>query len=383
MTLHHHSRGFSLIEVLVGLAVGLTVLLVIAQTFQVAEGYKRTTTSGSDSQTNGLLALRTLEAEVRTSGYGITNANLSLCTQINQYYNGAGVTNRPFMAVSLINNEANNSDSIRVLYSGSAGGASPAQIRTAMPTPSNVTKVNTLAGLQECDFVLYASKSGDKQCALLQVTGFQTNNVQFQTGSGQSNYNPPGGFNGALFDPAGYTTQDVIINVGQYIDRKFSVYKTSSKDEYFLRQTKMNAGASGCGTADTTPADLDRISNIVNIQAQYGVAPAGSQTINCWTSARTSDTGCGIPAGRNWSAPQAADAKRIKAIRMAIVTRSPLDEREKDGSGNCTTTQVAPSLGWNDDGANIDLSNIPNWKCYRYKVYQTIVPLINVLWANI
>ena len=69
------------------MAIGVLVLVVIMQTFAVAEGYKRTTTSGTDAQINGLSALRTLESEVRMAGYGLMNG-ANLCPTINRYYNG-------------------------------------------------------------------------------------------------------------------------------------------------------------------------------------------------------------------------------------------------------------------------------------------------------
>ena len=378
------SRGFSLIELLVGMAMGLIVVLVIMQALSVAEGYKRTTTAGSDSQINGLMALRTLESEIRVAGYGMMN-QASLCPSINSVDPGTGQSAVPpmnSMPVKIVDG-GTGSDSIEVIYSSSYTGAAPARIAKNYPTPANDTTVSTLAGINTCDFVLFASKDGSKACSMLQVTGTEPNHVQFQTGSGQSNYNPAGGFNGALFPTGGYTSNDIIINIGNFVDRKFSVNKTALKDEYFLRQSKVNAAADGCQAADPNP-NLDIVSNIVDIKAQYGVAPAGSQQVSCWTSAATSDTGCGISAG-NWSAPAAIDVKRVKAIRVAIVARSALSEKPSTIGGGCDTTTTAP-ISWQALGTGtpptIDLSSVPNWQCYRYKVYQTVIPIINVLWAN-
>lgn len=373
---HRQHQGFSLVEMLVGMAMGLIVTLIIMQALSVAEGYKRTTTAGSDSQINGLMALRTLESEIRMAGYGLMN-NASLCPSVNSYYSGT-VTTTTGMPVKIVDG-GTGADSIEVVYSSSTTGAAPTRITTAMPTPSNVTWVSSLAGINTCDFVLYASKDGSKACTMLQVTGENANSLKFLTGSGQSNYNPPGGFNAALFPTGGYDTNDIIINMGSFIDRRFSVNKTASKDEYFLRKTNAIAAADGCQTADPNP-DLDIVSNIVNMQAQYGVAPANSQQVNCWTSAATTDTGCSITAGSNWSAPPAADVKRIKAIKVAVVARSALSEKPSTVGGSCGTTTVAP-ISWNG-GPTIDLTTVPNWQCYRYKVFQTVIPIINVIWAN-
>ena len=317
-----------------------------------------------------------LESEIRMAGYGTMN-NANLCPSTNTYYQGVGVTAATNMPVRIDDGGTTGAtDSIEVIYSGSHAGAAPIRLTNNMPTPANNTFVSSLAGVNTCDFVLFASKDGSKPCSMLQVTGLNPNNLNFQTGSGQSNYNPPGGAQTGYFPSGGYTTDDIIIDIGNFIDREFSVNKTASKDEYFLRQTKVNAAADGCQAVDPNP-NPDIISNIVNIQAQYGVAPATSQVVDCWTNA--TGTACGITAGSNWSAPTATDVKRIKAIRVAIVARSALSERPS-GGGTCDTTTTAPK-SWND-GPLIDLTSVPNWQCYRYKVYQTVIPLINVIWAN-
>jgi len=66
--------GFSLIEILVGLVIGLLVSLVIMQVFTVYEGQKRTTTGASDAQTNGSIALYAITKELKMAGYGLLPA---------------------------------------------------------------------------------------------------------------------------------------------------------------------------------------------------------------------------------------------------------------------------------------------------------------------
>jgi type IV pilus assembly protein PilW len=51
------ASGFSLIEILVGLLIGMLSVIVIMQVFGVFEGNKRTTTGGDDAQINGTVAL--------------------------------------------------------------------------------------------------------------------------------------------------------------------------------------------------------------------------------------------------------------------------------------------------------------------------------------
>lgn len=381
-------KGFGLIEIMVGMVIGLITVVVIMQVFAAAEGYKRTTTAGTDSQTNGMLALRTLESEIRMAGYGMTNSAGMLCPKMNTYYNGAVTLNVNQMPVKIIDGGASGaSDSIEMMYSTSASGSSPMCITNSMPLPANVTRVNNAGALKQCSFFAYATKDGSKSCTLAQVTdnNLVTSDTQIHTASGNSNslFNPPGGFNDTLFPTGGYSSApgggcggDIIIDLGNKATWRYAVNKTTGKDEYFLRRINQTP-ADGCG--GSPPPDLDLVSNVVNIQAQYGVAPAASQTVDCWTNASATSTGCSITSGSNWSDPPVADIKRIKAVRVAVVVRSALSEKPSSG-GTCDTTTSAP-VSWNG-GPAIDLSTVPNWQCYRYKVYQSVVPIINVLWAN-
>ena len=58
------SRGVTLVELLVGMTIGLLSVVIITQVMAVSEEQKRTTSSGSDAQVNGALALSSLQREV-------------------------------------------------------------------------------------------------------------------------------------------------------------------------------------------------------------------------------------------------------------------------------------------------------------------------------
>ncbi|MDD5395526.1 MAG: PilW family protein [Thiothrix sp.] len=370
------SAGFSLIEIMVALVIGLLTTLAITQTLAVFEGQKRTTTNGADAQTNGLVAMHMLETDIRMAGYGITNSGSLACTKINTYYNGA-VTLDQSMAPVIITDGGTGSDTIDVLFSSSAFGSAPARIVVDMPTPSNVLTVNDASGINTCDFILLATPSTGASCTRMQVTGIHTtaNGDNVLTSSGQSLYDPPGGFNGTLFPPGGYTIspQSVVLNMGNFINRRYQVTNNS------LRLQDLNQANNGCSPTNPNPT-LDLVSNIVNIQAQYGVAPPGvapaNQAVNCWTDA--TGNAC---AGTDWANPTAAEIARIKAVRVAIVARSTQMEKPSMANGACDTTTTAP-ISWNG-GPAVDLTADANWQCYRYKVYQTIIPIRNVIWANI
>ncbi|WP_313953685.1 hypothetical protein, partial [Accumulibacter sp.] len=381
---------------------------------------KRTTMFGVDAQVGGLLALRILEKEIKQGGFGLTGNAAMMCPVIKQYYSGGGgvTTTVSTLPVRITDTGGTTPDIIDTFYSGSALGAAPLHITLDMPTPSNKTNVNTVNGLGVCDFVLFAAPDGSKQCSLLQVTDTKDTNpggggaggtaIFFLTGSGQSNYNPPGGAQTGYFPAGGYDTNDVIINMGSFTNLRLQVAKTAGADEYFLRQTtvpnSLGSGASACAGAPAATPTADLVGNVVDIQARYGVAGDAvvsgviNQNVDCWTDAvdltavatgpdtRVTGPNNSYCYGKNWanldaSAGASTLKNRIKAVRVAVAVRSALPEQPAVPGGACDTTTAAP-VGWAGGPTMSGVTAVANWQCYRYKVYQTITPLVNVIWAK-
>ena len=100
------------------------------------------------------------------------------------------------------------------------------------------------------------------------------------------------------------------------------------------------------------------------------------------------------------------DIMRIKAARIAVVARSQSLERDVlygaglaiEPKATCTAggdvVGAAGALrvcawadGTNPDGTaspapRVDLTGMADWDRYRYKVYETVVPLRNVMWGS-
>ena len=79
---HANTRqhGFSLIEIMVGVVIGMIAVLVIYQVFAAAEGIKRNTTSVGDAQQNGLLSSFILGIELANASNGISYSAKELAT---------------------------------------------------------------------------------------------------------------------------------------------------------------------------------------------------------------------------------------------------------------------------------------------------------------
>jgi type IV pilus assembly protein PilW len=124
------------------------------------------------------------------------------------------------------------------------------------------------------------------------------------------------------------------------------------------------------------------VSGIVNLQAQYGVsATADSNQVTAWVN----------PTGATWAAPTVADRNRIKAVRIAIVARNAKTETDAVTT-RCTTTKGTVNDGpcaWEDGDVDaapainlVDDADGTSWQRYRYRVFETIVPLRNVIWSR-
>ncbi len=154
---HTAERGFSLVELMVGLVVGMLTLLVVLQSLSLFEGQKRTTVTGADAQENGLMALYMLERDARMAGNAMLHSNGSTsnfaCTQINRYVPASGTTPASvatggnFVPISIVDGGAG-PDTIVLRYgTGATGGISARLLNTAITSNSAVPLVvNTAVG---------------------------------------------------------------------------------------------------------------------------------------------------------------------------------------------------------------------------------------------
>ena len=77
--------------------------------------------------------------------------------------------------------------------------------------------------------------------------------------------------------------------------------------------------------------------------------------------------------------PSATDWARVLTVRMALVARSAQPERPNVAGGACDATNAAPT--WS--GGSFDLTGDADWQCYRYRVFETTVPLRNLIWQQL
>lgn len=322
--------GFTLVEIMVGLAIGMLATLVIMQVFSVFETQKRTTTGTADAQTNGGIALYNIGRELQVAGYPLMPADDSPLECTTLTFGATGIT-----GISPVTITDGASDTITLRYGSSASGGIPTAI-TAMGAPNaNDATVDNNFGCQVGDITLIANGT---TCAMSSATAV-----------------------------TGTTTVTLADTTAAISGANLSCLGTWNEIAY--------AATGGELTRNGTPT----VAGVVNLQAQYGIsATAASNQITAWVDA----------TGGTWAAPSVADRNRIKAVRIAVVARNAKMEPGIVTAACSSTTAAAPTglCAWEGSAASpapaIDLSADANWQRYRYRVFETIVPLRNIIWSK-
>lgn len=348
-------RGFTMIELLVGMLIAMLATVIIMQVYETFEGQKRTTTGGADAQTNGSVALYNIQRDVAVAGYGLpvfsTSHPALLCDPVPtiDHDSNGGTPEIGMYPILLADGGVGpgSSDTVAVTYGDTTTGGVPIVADSVVGTIATVA--NNL-GCKANDIALLVRGA---TCDLERVAGLTgTTGITFLT--------PP---------TINSTAKDVSIAcLGAWTETSYSV---------------VNNALARNGIAN--------VAGIVNIQAQYGLSAApGSNAILRWVDP------IDIAGIENYSltkivdvliTPPRDDRNRIKAVRIAVVARNGLWEKDIVSTACSSTTTPNPTgvCAWEGDPVSpapaIDLSNDPEWQHYRYRVFEVIIPLRNVIWS--
>lgn len=383
-------QGVSLIELMVGMAIGLLAVLVITQVMRLYEGQKRNTTGGADAQINGAVALHTLQRELQTAGWGMNQPGSQGCPT--RYKFKAEPTEEFVLTAVAIQDGASGApDALTMMRGHGKGFAVPLKIKGHFRNAfafdlDGATNVDIQLG----DLLLAVPRTyaaGSNWCTLFNVsTAPDPANllvVQHATGTaGPWNQdgatNPDAGSGLAIYP--GATSAAVAYEAGSYIVNLGQVQMTRYQVANQNLQT-MQRSFSAASTSTAWPGSWTNLQpHIVDLQAVYGkdTTTPRDNVADVWDSVTPTD-----PDG--WS--------RIVAVRIAVVARSTHFEKEavtvaRPSSANCA---LGPSVTGNypvwspaGDGkwACLRVNHLPDWQNYRYKTFETVVPLRNMLWQS-
>lgn len=366
---HRFQGGLSLVELLIGLVIGLVATLAISNLFSGFEARKRMITGGADAQSSGVLAMYYMQRDAQNAGYGLPLYNSSdpspLLCPINTSINQAGVVIN--LSPVIIVDGGTGNDIVRIRYGNPASGGASLRATGTMTAP---TLDGRLIGCQENDVVLFHQTPANPNCSLGRLQSLRAD----RTINNLSELNTP-----PTASPV------TILNGADWV--RFSCLGAWNQYEYSLNAA-MELTRTG-GTPGTAPfpdsTAVPVASDIVALQAQYGIATTVDPTVTSITAAgflnrvdqwvdATGTFGPGIAL---------IDRNRIRAIRIAVVARDGnMQKTTVSQACNGAATGVSRVCIWQADAtpANVDLSSLPNWQRYRYRTFEATIPLRNIIW---
>lgn len=322
------ARGFSLVELMVGIVVAMAAVIVVMQVFKASEGQRRAASGGDDAQTTGTIAMSLMQRDLRQAGLGFTKPALLGC-QLN-LTGGRSIANLAPVTINPAGIPAgdSNTDVVMIGY-GSGQGSPDGSLINSQPGAATYS-VTAPQAFPAKEYVVATPQNRATPCALAltTVSGTPTgNNVAVALGMANA-------ANGALF------------TFGQ--SPRFVVYAVRSG-----RLTACDALVQDCTSSDASnwPEVGD---GIVSLRAEYARDTSVTRdAVPDVFDQTTPTTWCG------WS--------RVVAVRVVLVARSRQPEKE-----------VVPASAPSWTGSASIVIDGTDWDHYRYKTYEATVPLRNV-----
>ena len=359
------ARGFTLIELMVAVALGLLTTLVIAQVFLQSEGNKRTTTSGSDAQVTGALALYALQRDIQMAGYGLSAMPSAVGCPTTAQKGGATVLNSvPLVPVSITFGASGASDTLTVLYGQGSDYSVPLKVSVDHAKTDVLFTVPSTWGVANGDMLLAVPAAwvpgGTDWCTLFQATSSASDSTTQIQNANTSVWNQALSF---IMPATGYPAGSALLNLGSApVRRVYSVNPLT----WTLQGQELGV---------TEPRDL--FPQIVLLKALYGKAAVANGPVVRYDTVAPLNS---------------ADWRLVQGIRLLVVARSAQREdlNKPAVTPNALVWDVGPLAAVTGSEAcngsskcvalDVSPSDPTNWRHYRYKVFETVVPLRNTVW---
>ncbi len=396
------ARGFTLVELMVALTIGMLVTLAITGSVLTTGRQLKVVGSNVSAQSSAQVALALIDSAGRSAGAGLYNNGQLLCPTLNAWKDGVVKSDGAvFMPVKVTDGGSSTASDTLVFTASTASGAlSGIPLVDKMTSAGASIVVSNAGSLQQDDLALVGAPGSGQPCTLFQITatpttgtacgGNATSCKTLQRSSGTAGYNPasPGttytnapvyGFAAdALLVPPVYGPAVVNRLGGAFRQEAFAI-RCGALVQYNAFTDAPTCTQSPLGFGGGANA---LVMDVVLMHAQYGISSsAASDIVTAWVDA----------TGATWAAPTATSVGRVKAVRVVVVTRSREPEATNVTAASCTNAGGVVNTGpcsFNDASApviDVSATSVPsgrNWRNYRYRVHQAVVPLRNVIWSN-
>jgi type IV pilus assembly protein PilW len=350
-------KGFSLIEVMLSLVIGLIMSLGVASLAISYDAGRKNNISSNTANANGTTAVETLNTSLQMAGSGLISNYSPIC--VNLYSTTATNTNSGTELDILKLDTTTDPNSNHVIFAYGSGGSAASMLKVSVSIANTNDDIGVpLVGsvTPGSDILLaYSSVGSGTDCTLRRATA-------------------PIAVNGS----AGM--MNIGLSATQAYNQPIAGVPAYAADFYVIPEQVFNYQE--WYSENGMLKFKDRVTGLVNrvaegvifLRAQYGV-----------------DSGLGL----TWQDQPPSQLNYLKAVRTAMVVRS--DSREKQAvAGNCTST-TSPTINFDDwlgvanGSTSVDISAltstsgtvlIPDWRCYFYKTYTTVTPLRSLAWAT-
>lgn len=352
------SKGFSMMDLLVGMAISLLALLAIERAVTLGLNSKRVVSENLDVENSVNMAIAQLESEIKTAGYGIAMDPFLGCNL--RYWQSGTMKTTTLNPVTISAGAGpNGSDIITVAKSrGDTGfaGSSILTNHTANTTGDYV--VSNRFNYNVGDQVVMA-ESGN--CALFAVTALPVG--LGLTWSSTNPINPSGGF------PFAVTPNAFALNAGPN-GLSLRTYQIDATTVTRIMRDE---------TFDTNAAQ-PIAEQVVYMKAFYGKDPLTSMKVTQWDQVTPTTP---------------AEWKRVLAIRLAVVARSQAREATEPTAATLTLwpdeitdTAAASVTCWSPTNLTSNKVCGPTYSVsadnrhFRHITRTMIIPLRNNIWNN-
>lgn len=340
--LKSRQRGLSIIELMVGLVVSMLVGIAAAGSAMMFTASQRQGVGAGGVGIGAASALAALKNDAALAGLGFFGESAFLCGKLALSV-GATLHNDGDDFTPIGITATDDGDTIDILYGDRVESGANVRLNAVSDGKSAELKSLLPAAAGQAVLMAPAPGSGGTTCLVRSVTAVTASTddaPQLLTFADTGTHNK-----GTFGTAPAFGEDDRVTLLGQL---NWNRYRRSGETLLLERPLTGESAVLARG--------------VIALRAQYGVAAAGSATLEQWTD-----------AADEFATLDAADLPRVRALRLGIVTRSPQPEKP-NADGECEASLDKPQLF----GADVE-PDVVDWQCYRYRVSTVVVPMRNLV----
>lgn len=370
-------RGFTLVELMVAVVIGMIVTLAASGIIIRGENTRRVTTSANDVGQNGAYVAYMLDKAIRSAGSGYVQAwRSTFGCALRVAQGGATILPRaaafpaPFaglpqtvrIAPVVIHggDGAGGSDVLQVMTGNAGFGEAPATVLVGSVTATDLRLRNTL-GIKGNDLVLV--QEDGIGCLVEQVDSAFVGSVAQQLPfAGSYAAGTIDGVTLASFGVAGTPIAMLLGSAAGANAPQFAFYGAGANDTLFSYDLLRIANGDNA---------MPVSEGVAGLYALYGVDSNDDGLIDSWVS----------PAAAGWTAAELLDGsaaaranlRRILAVRVGLVMRSALVEKDNVAPATLVLFEDLPAA------VQVNLALTAAQQLRRHRTLEFTVPLRNLL----